>query len=133
MRPVSNVRPAFACSPAPLAELLLAGLLLLGANTSANGQTSALTLAYQLTHSVKVDPSLAPDGRRMVFITAIAGREQLFVMNLDGTEAVQLTHDDPDHEDPAWSPLGDRGRSAQGRSINPMLRISSRASMSNTR
>ncbi|MFL5495335.1 MAG: TolB family protein [Gemmatimonadales bacterium] len=44
----------------------------------------------------------------MVFIIGIVGREQLFVMNVDGTEAVQLTHDDADHEDPAWSPRGDR-------------------------
>jgi Tol biopolymer transport system component len=44
----------------------------------------------------------------MVFITAIAGREPQFVMNIEGTEAVQLTHDDADHEDPAWSPRGDK-------------------------
>jgi Tol biopolymer transport system component len=94
--------------PAPLGKLLLAGLLLPGASTPASGQTGALTLAYQLTHSVKVDPSLAPDGQRMVFITAIAGREPQFVMNIEGTEAVQLTHDDADHEDPAWSPRGDK-------------------------
>ncbi|HEY0322188.1 MAG TPA: hypothetical protein VGC66_14610 [Pyrinomonadaceae bacterium] len=42
----------------------------------------------------------------MVYITFIAGREQLFIMNVDGSGAVQLTRDDADHEDPAWSPDG---------------------------
>lgn len=73
-----------------------------------DGQTQAVGLAYQLSHSVNVDPTLAPDGKRMVFISLIAGREQLFAMNLDGSGQVQLTHDDADHEDPAWSPDGRR-------------------------
>jgi TolB protein len=38
----------------------------------------------------------------------ISGREQLFAMNVDGSDPVQLTHDDADHEDPAWSPDGGR-------------------------
>jgi TolB protein len=63
-------------------------------------------LAYQLTHAVTVDPSPSPDGRRMVYIIVVAGREQLFVANLDGTKPVQITRDDFDHEDPAWSPDG---------------------------
>jgi Tol biopolymer transport system component len=63
-------------------------------------------LAYQLTHSVTVDPSLSPDGDKAVYITVVAGKEQLYVMNIDGTHLVQITHDDADHEDPAWSPDG---------------------------
>lgn len=73
---------------------------------SANGQAAPLGLAYQLTHSVTVDPSPAPDGKRMVYITVVAGREQLFVSNIDGSKAVQITRDDYNHEDPAWSPDG---------------------------
>lgn len=65
-------------------------------------------LAYQLTHAVTVDPSPSPDGRRMVYITVVGEREQLFVANLDGTKPVQITHDDFDHEDPAWSPDGSK-------------------------
>lgn len=70
------------------------------------GQRGAVSQAYQLSHSQIYDPSLSPDGKRMVYITAIAGREQLFIMNVDGSQSVQLTHDDADHEDPAWSPDG---------------------------
>ena len=69
-------------------------------------QSEALSLAYQLTHSVTVDPTFSPDGKRMVFISVSLGREQLFAMNLDGSDPVQLTRDDADHEDPAWSPDG---------------------------
>jgi TolB protein len=71
-----------------------------------SGQSDAIGLAYQLTHSVNVDPSFSPDGKRLVFISVIGGREQLFVMNSDGSGATQLTHDSANHEDPAWSPDG---------------------------
>jgi hypothetical protein len=107
-RPIRRVGAELPPCPASTGRLLLAGLLLGTAGTPASAQGGALTLAYQLTHSVKADPSLAPDGRRMVFITTTLGREQLFVMNIDGSETAQLTHDDADHEDPAWSPRGDR-------------------------
>lgn len=84
--------------------LTIAVILTLAASSS--GQRTAVSQAYQLSHSATYDPSLSPDGKRMVYITAIAGREQLFIMNVDGSGAVQLTHDDADHEDPAWSPDG---------------------------
>jgi len=42
----------------------------------------------------------------MVFIRVTLGREQIFIMNADGTTIAQLTDDDADHEDPAWSPDG---------------------------
>jgi TolB protein len=61
----------------------------------------------QITSSENYDPSLAPDGRTMVYISAVAGREQLLVRSLDGRSVRQLTTDDADHEDPAWSPRGD--------------------------
>lgn len=69
-------------------------------------QTRPLGLAHQLTYSYNLDNSLSPDGRRMAFIRIIEGREQLFVMNSDGTGEKQITRDDSDHEDPAWSPDG---------------------------
>src|SRR5205823_1149492 len=103
-----RLRAELASCPASTRRLPLAGLLLLTASAPASAQAGALTLAYQLTHSLKYDPSLAPDGRSMVFIIATLGREQLFVMNVNGAESVQLTHDEADHEDPAWSPRGDR-------------------------
>jgi len=65
-----------------------------------------LTIPYQLTHSQNMDPSPNPDGKRLVYISVIAGKEQLFTMNADTTDAIQITRDDANHEDPAWSPDG---------------------------
>ncbi len=59
-----------------------------------------------ITHSLNMDPSPNPDGKRLVYISVTAGKEQLFIMDPDGSHAVQVTHDDANHEDPAWSPDG---------------------------
>lgn len=42
----------------------------------------------------------------MVYISVVAGREQLFVGSTDGKDIRPLTADSVDHEDPAWSPDG---------------------------
>jgi len=63
-------------------------------------------LTYQLTHSDNSDLSLSPDGKQMVLVSVIAGREQLVRMGIDQSNPVQLTTDDAFHEDPAWSPDG---------------------------
>ena len=65
-----------------------------------------LTIPYQLSHSMNMDPSPNPDGKRLVYISVTAGREQLFTMDADTSNALQVTHDEADHEDPAWSPDG---------------------------
>jgi TolB protein len=66
------------------------------------------THVRQVTHSINMDPSISPDGARMVYISVVAGREQLFTADVDGSHAVQVTSDDFDYEDPAWSPDGHR-------------------------
>ena len=70
------------------------------------GQNRPITLAYQLTHSVNMDPTISPDGKEMIYISILEGKEQFFRSAIDGTGAKQLTHDDANHEDPAWSPDG---------------------------
>ncbi len=71
-------------------------------------QTSAadleISIPIQLTHAQNFDPSPSPDGKKLVFISVISGKEQLFTMDADGKNISQLTRDDADHEDPAWSP-----------------------------
>jgi TolB protein len=84
----------------------LAAVTILLSPTQLRAQRTAVSQAYQLSHTAHYDPSLSPDGRKMVYITVIERKEQLFIMNVDGTASVQLTHDDADHEDPAWSPDG---------------------------
>jgi len=51
---------------------------------------------------------MSPDGKEFVYISVIAGKEQLFRMGMDGSNPKQLTQDDANHEDPAWSPDGKR-------------------------
>jgi TolB protein len=68
--------------------------------------SAPLTLPYQLTHSQNMDPSPSPDGKRLVYISVTAAKEQLFMMNADGSSPMQITRDEADHEDPAWSPDG---------------------------
>jgi len=64
----------------------------------------AISIPVQLTHAQNFDPSPSPDGKKLVFISVISGKEQLFTMDADGKNIAQLTRDDADHEDPAWSP-----------------------------
>ena len=82
---------------------LVAGVIM---PRGAAAQASLPVLAYQLTYSLNYDASPSPDGKRLVYITALAGHEQLFLMDTDGRNGAQLTRDAADHEDPAWSPDG---------------------------
>jgi TolB protein len=75
---------------------------------TSRGAERALSIPIEITHAQNFDPSPSPDGKRLVYISVISGKEQLFVMNVDGSNSVQLTRDDADHEDPAWSPDGTR-------------------------
>lgn len=63
-------------------------------------------IAIPVTYSQNYDPTLSPDGRRMIFLKLLQGREQMFVANVDGTGERQLSRDTLDVEDPAWSPDG---------------------------
>jgi TolB protein len=81
----------------------LLALALLGLPVHAAGP---LGLAYQLTHSGNVDPAFSPDGKRVVYISVVEGKEQLFLMDADGKNQKQITREPYDHEDPAWSPDG---------------------------
>ena len=74
--------------------------------TTLPAQNRAQTLAYQFSHAASMDPTFSPDGKEMIYIMVIAGREQLMRRAVDGSYIRQLTRDDANHEDPAWSPDG---------------------------
>ena len=60
--------------------------------------------------TVVMDPEPSPDGSRIAFVVADYGQStgDIYVMNRDGTNVVQLT-DDPELDDqPSWSPDGTR-------------------------
>lgn len=63
--------------------------------------------ATQLTHGIALDsqPVFAPDGKRIAFLSDRSGAENLWVMDLDGANARQISlyDDDPVFVSPAWS------------------------------
>lgn len=85
-----------------------ASLLALCLASEALGQMAPISRARQFTASYNLDLVPAPDGKRAILIKIVGGREQLFVMNLDGSGETQITHGDADHEDPAWTPDGSK-------------------------
>ena len=93
-----KVQPAFA---------LVLTLLLTWLHSTAAAD-KAISIPVQITHAQNFDPFPSPDGKQLVFISLISGKEQLFTMNVDGSNVVQITRDDADHEDPAWSPDGSK-------------------------
>jgi TolB protein len=95
MRHVNAMRPA---------ALWLSAALF--AIAPARAQSGPIGLGYQFSHSENSDITLSPDGKQLVLLTVITGKEQLIRMNVDRTNPIQLTLDDADHEDPAWSPDG---------------------------
>jgi TolB protein len=81
----------------------LAATLVL-ASTPVQAQFRAI--AVPITYSQNYDPSLSPDGKRMIFLKALEGRETLFISNSDGSGERKLLATAADVEDPAWSPDG---------------------------
>jgi len=51
-------------------------------------------------------PAWSPDGRQIAFESNLDGDWEIFVMNADGTNVRQLTHNTLRDEGPAWSPDG---------------------------
>ncbi len=80
--------------------------ILIASGTMAHGQGAPIARARQVTASYAMDLAPAPDGKKAVLIRIISGREQLFLRNLTDGAETQITRDDADHEDPAWSPDG---------------------------
>jgi Tol biopolymer transport system component len=77
----------------------------------ANDQFSGMT---NVTNNVAVDvmPALSPNGQRVAFVTDRAGFQDIFVVNVDGTNARRITLADPPGVVttewwPAWSRTGE--------------------------
>ena len=63
--------------------------------------------AKQITSglSFNTQPKFSPDGKKIAFISDGGGAENLWIANADGSNAVQLSHDDDvEFASPAWLP-----------------------------
>jgi Tol biopolymer transport system component len=49
-------------------------------------------------------PSISPDGKRVVFSSRRSGNFEIWICNSDGSSAVQVTHINGGLGDPSWSP-----------------------------
>jgi len=49
-------------------------------------------------------PSFSPDGKQIVFASNMSGSWELWTINVDGTNLVQLTDDEYYDAFPDWSP-----------------------------
>ena len=53
-------------------------------------------------------PRFSPDGRRIAFVHDTGGRGQIFLMNADGSDALNVSNNDFCERSPVWSPDGKR-------------------------
>ena len=62
--------------------------------------------AVRLTNTINAYPHPSPDGSRVVFQSNRTGTPQIYVMDIDGGNIVQLTDEPLGAETPKWSPDG---------------------------
>ncbi|MDA0179489.1 DPP IV N-terminal domain-containing protein [Solirubrobacter phytolaccae] len=71
--------------------------------------TGAITTLFDHSpRSYDSAPAWSPDGRQIAFESDLDGDREIYVMNADGSNVRQLTHNGNWEEGPAWSPDGTR-------------------------
>lgn len=63
----------------------------------------------------------SPDGKQIVFVRAVEGKSQLFLLGLEGGEAIQLTKSKYGAGNPKWSPDGKQLLFSAGISFKDLL------------
>lgn len=53
-------------------------------------------------------PAWSPDGQQLAFVRAVEGKPQIFLLRLDGGEAIQLTQSKYGASNPVWHPTGNQ-------------------------
>lgn len=73
-------------------------------NASTGGIVNQLTKGP--AGAINVEPSLSPDGKKIVFSSDRGGRPMIYTMNEDGSNISRLTFDGVYNSSPSWSPDG---------------------------
>lgn len=89
-----------------LAAIVVAALAgFFAARSAIRGEDRKPVALRRLTDFVGMEefPALSPDGKSVAFTADIGGRRQVWVRLLSAGVALQVTHDDSDHQSPRWS------------------------------
>jgi Tol biopolymer transport system component len=107
---VSACEPLSAPEDAPLFDLVFEGRLASVPELLVFDQPTAGGRRLLPQGTVVMDPEPSPDGSRIAFVVADYSQSvgDIFVMNRDGTNVVQLTTDPELDDQPSWSPDGTR-------------------------
>ncbi|MGE5358153.1 MAG: hypothetical protein ACM3NQ_03985 [Bacteroidales bacterium] len=68
-------------------------------------------------------PAYSPDGTRIAFMSNRDGNNEIYVMNVDGSNVVRLTHNQAIDTSPTWSPSGTQIAFVSDRSGAPQIYV----------
>jgi len=77
------------------------------ANIYAMDLRSRTTTRLTSTLAIDTAASYSPDGSKIVFESDRGGRQQIYIMNADGTNPQRISFGDGSYSTPVWSPRGD--------------------------
>ncbi|MDQ6757221.1 MAG: S9 family peptidase [Bacteroidota bacterium] len=88
--------------------------------------TDGTSSPKQLTSSKdgSSQPVWSPDGKQLAFVRAIDSKPQIFLLPMDGGEAMQLTHEKYGASNPKWSPDGKQILFSESISLADLLKDS---------
>ena len=61
---------------------------------------------FQLTRWEGLYPAWSPDGMQIAFVSGLDGNDNIFVMDVDGSNRIRVTNNPDDDRHPDWSPDG---------------------------
>ncbi|MBI1928203.1 PD40 domain-containing protein [Candidatus Poribacteria bacterium] len=70
-----------------------------------------------------LQPAWSPDGAKIAFVSTRDGNNEIYVMNADGTNPMNLTHHPASELYPAWSPDGTKIAFVSGRDGNAEIYV----------
>jgi Tol biopolymer transport system component len=94
-----------------IAAVAIAGGYLVGSRRQPHTAGQAVTAFSRLSDQPGVErqPTIAPDGKTVVFVTSARGNSDLYLLRVGGRKSIPLTEDsDADDYAPAFSPDGSR-------------------------
>jgi TolB protein len=68
-------------------------------------------------------PAYSPDGQKIAFTLSVGGNQEIYVMNVDGSNLRRLTNHPEIDTSPTWSPTGNQIAWVSGRSGNPQVYV----------